>query len=463
MPDSPTRDLIREEAKHLEGTRAKDDAGLPPSAGSTVASTHARQQVRRAVTIQHYEQILDATLRNVDLATLFPEVLARVRALLEADEVTVYLLDETGQELQAAASVGMEQAVEVGIRIPFGKGVAGSVIATGKSRTLYDVNASTVANPLLLELGIESLLAVPIVIDGIAVGVLTAGCISGRPYERSEIRILEVVAARIGFAVERTRILRQVEVERARAERASRFKTTLMHMATHDIKTPLTTIKLQLAMLKLPAATGQAKEKAIAVVTRSITRLEAILDDFLDLARIEAGRFTLAPRPIDLRAVAEEVVQMFAPHAAFKKVELRLEGEAVRLEADERRLTQVLVNLVSNAIRCTQHGSIVLRVGCKHKDADPFGTAELVVTDTGKGMNPDQIAHLFQPFGQVHEGPQDGTGLGLHLAKVIVDAHGGTIRVTSPGEGKGTSITIELPLQPTSGTTGAAARSPPRS
>ncbi|MEK6975321.1 MAG: HAMP domain-containing sensor histidine kinase [Candidatus Thermoplasmatota archaeon] len=374
------------------------------------------------MTIQHYEQILDATLRNVDLPTLFPEVLARVRSLLEADEVTVYLLDETTHGLYATASIGMEQAVEAGI-----------------------------------------LLAVPIVIDDLPVGVLTVGCISGRPFEPSEIRLLEVVAARIGFAVERTRILRQVQIERGRAERASRFKTTLMHMATHDIKTPLTTIKLQLALLTSAATAGEL-DKTITVVNRSLTRLEVILDDFLDIARIEAGRFTLALAPVDLRVVAEEVVRMFAPHAALKKLELRLDGESVRLEADERRVTQVLVNLVSNAIRYTQRGSIVIRVDRKEDSAHVvLEAAELIVTDTGKGMTPDQIARLFEPFGQVHEGPQEGTGLGLHLSKVIVDAHGGTIRVESPGEGQGTSVTIELPLRPAPARTGLGRDAAPAS
>lgn len=449
MPDSPTRDMIREEVKHLEEGRTGSSARLHPPAGSKIADDHARQQIRRAVTIQHYEQILDATLRNVDPAVLFPEILGKVRVLLEADEATIYLLDEATNDLQATASIGMEHAVEAGIRMPIGKGVAGSVIATGKSQTLYAINADTVANPLLLELGIESLLAAPIFIGDAPIGVLTAGCISGRRYEPSEIRVMEVVADRIGFAVERTRILHQVEVERARAERANRFKTTLMHMATHDIKTPLTTIKLQLALLNMPDATPDGREAGAAVLNRSITRLEVILDDFLDLARIEAGRFTLALKPVDLRAVAEEVVQMFAPQASLKNLELRLDGDLAQVEADERRIVQVLVNLVSNAIRYTQHGSIVICVGRKAESAQGSSeAAEIIVTDTGRGMTPEQIAQLFQPFGQVHEGPQQGTGLGLYLSKIIVDSHGGTIRVESEGVGQGTSITIELPVRP---------------
>src|SRR5687768_10237016 len=145
MPDSPTRALIREETKHLQDTRTERTAGRQGRKGPSGADDHARRQVRRAVTIQHYEQILDATLRNVDLALLFPEILSRVRSMLEVDQVTVFLLDETGQDLYATASVGMEQAVDAGIRIPVGKGIAGSVFSTGKPKTLYDVHANSVA------------------------------------------------------------------------------------------------------------------------------------------------------------------------------------------------------------------------------------------------------------------------------------------------------------------------------
>src|SRR5688500_4620346 len=156
MPTSPTRDLIAEEASHLDGARARVDAdkanGSTASVSSRDSIDHAQQQVQRVVTIQHYEQILDATLRNVDLALLLPEILVRVQALLEADEATIFLLDEAGRGLYATASVGLEQAVEAGIRIPVGKGIAGSVIATGQSKTLYEITRDTVANPLLVEM-----------------------------------------------------------------------------------------------------------------------------------------------------------------------------------------------------------------------------------------------------------------------------------------------------------------------
>jgi len=190
--------------------------------------------------------------------------------------------------------------------------------------------------------------------------------------------------------------------------------------------------------------TPEATAKAVAMVLRSVARLELILDDFLDLARIEAGRFTLQRKDTDLYALAQEVVYMFTSAAALKKLDLRLVGQPVVVEADGRRLTQVLVNLVSNAIRYTQYGSVTVKV---ERAPEALEGAQVIVQDTGKGMTQDQVESLFQPFGQVHIGLQEGTGLGLHLAKVIVDAHGGTIHVASPGPNQGINVTVKLPLK----------------
>ncbi|MHB8634615.1 MAG: GAF domain-containing sensor histidine kinase [Thermoplasmatota archaeon] len=445
MPDSPTREMMKEEEKHLQAALTAE-AENPTEEGTGEAMGHANLQVRRAVTIGQFVEILGAALRNLDLDALLPDILGRIRGMLEADEVTVYLPDPKGGELFAQASVGFERAIQDRIRVPVGEGVAGAVFNSHVSQTLYDVNEKTVANPLLVEMGIRSLAAAPIMLGSAAIGVLTVGCRSGRRFDAQEVQLLEVVGARLALAIERTQILGLVQSERGRAERASRFKTTLLHMASHDIKTPLTVMKLQLRMLAMPGMTPEAQAQARAVVDRNVNRMELMLNDFLDMARVEAGKFTLQLVQVNLAALADEVVQMYQPHAAQKKLGLRLEGEPVFMDGDERRLTQVLVNLVSNAIRYTDQGLVVVRVG--RKDTRP-PVASIMVKDTGRGLSAQQLALLFQPFGQVTQGVQEGTGLGLYLCKVIVDAHGGAIRMESSGQGNGTTVTVELPMKPT--------------
>ncbi|MHB8633617.1 MAG: GAF domain-containing sensor histidine kinase [Thermoplasmatota archaeon] len=441
MSDSPTRDLIREEQNHLK-VAVVAEAESPGATGDLGARGHAKSQVRRAVTIGQFVEILAAALRNLDLNALLPDILGRIREMFEAHEVTLYVPD-SAQGLYAQASVGFERAVQERIHVPLGVGIAGAVFESRTSKTLYDINEETVANPLLIELGIRSLMAVPVMLGERPMGVLTVGCRNDRRFDAQEIQLLEVVGARLALAIERTQILGLVQAERERAERASRFKTTLLHMASHDIMTPLTVLKLQLRSLATPTLSPEKQEQAWAMIERNVDRMSMMLNDFIDMARVEAGKFLLQRTKVDLRALVEEVVQMYQPHASQKKLDVRAAGEAVFLEGDERRLTQVLVNLVSNAIRYTDQGSVVVRVG-----ATDSGRAKITVTDSGRGMTADQISRLFEPFGQVAEGAQEGTGLGLYLAKVIVDAHGGNLKVVSAGPDKGTMVTMDLPVTP---------------
>jgi signal transduction histidine kinase len=437
MPDAPIRKLIDEERTHQAGTiRAQTEN--PATDGGQAARGHADAQVRLAVTIGHYEQVIDAALLNLDLDRLFPELLGRIRAMLDADTVTVFLPE--GADLVARASVGLEAATLKGIRFPMGAGVAGHVYLTGESQTAYDIRTDTVANLALLELGIRSLVAVRIHVASQVIGVLTAGCRSGREFHASEIRLMEVVGERVGIAIERIRTLKEAQTAREQAERANRFKTTLLHMASHDIKTPLTTMKMQLRMLQTTGLSPAAHAKSIAMMDRNVTRMELLLDDFLDLARVEAGRFALRLKPIDLRGLADEVVAMYEASAEASHLTLTVQGAPVVVDADERRLMQVLVNVVSNAIRYTARGSVQVTV------ASDVDGGEIHIQDTGRGMTPQQIQCLFQPFGQVHEGPQEGSGLGLYLSKVIADAHGGSITVQSAGPESGTTVVVRIPI-----------------
>ncbi len=436
-------EMISEELQHLDRSAASKGS----HGAAKAAEDHAETQVHRAVTISNYEQVLDATLRNLDFDHLLPEILGRIRAMMDVDAATLFLVGADGLSLQAAASVGLEASDERAIRIPLGGGLVGAAFAERQSKVLDHVTAETVANPVLFEMGIRALAAVPIFVGNDPVGALTVGSKGHRGFQNSEIRLLEVVAERVGYAIERNRILDQANRERERAEKASRFKTTLLHMASHDLKTPLTVIRLELRTLSRKGLTDEEKARTLGVLDRNITRLGLTLDDFLDVARIEAGRFTLQRHQLDLRGLADEVVAMFRVQADSKHLGFEVKGSSVLLDADERRMFQVVVNLVSNALRYTASGSVSLKVECIGVGPQTSSAvARLTVRDTGLGMTQQQLADLFTPFGQVHDGPQEGAGLGLYLSKVIVEAHGGTIVVESHGPGLGTTVTVEIPL-----------------
>jgi signal transduction histidine kinase len=291
-----------------------------------------------------------------------------------------------------------------------------------------------------------------------------AGVASGRPFEM-EYRIVQpggderAVVARCRMAGEEREpvlvgTLQDVTGSRAserqrdevrRLHEMDRFRARFLNMAAHELKTPLTPIRIQLELLGRSLAPGSpAQQRALATLKRSVGRLSSLVDDLLDAARLQATQMRVRLRTVDVAALATEAAESYAAVAAETGVTLRVScpGPA-HAEADETRLLQVANNLLSNAVKFTpQGGTIEVRVR-----QEP-GWVRLEVEDTGPGLSPGQAQRLFQPFVQLHgeaEAGLKGTGLGLFIVKGIVEAHGGTIAAASPGPGQGTTFTVRLP------------------
>ncbi len=238
------------------------------------------------------------------------------------------------------------------------------------------------------------------------------------------------------------------EVERLRE--ISRFRSNLLNAASHELKTPITPLKLQLHLLKSgrlgPLSSRQ--DRAVAILDRNLGRLARLVSDVLDVARLDSGRLVLRSQSLDLNPMIFDAVETFDETARDAGVSLdaHLHG-AIWLTADPVRITQVLHNLISNALKFTPRGGrILVRSGLA--DGARGLDAWVRVDDTGIGLGPDQIARLFQPFSQVHdpmETNQPGTGLGLYISRGIVEQHGGGITCESGGRGLGTTFRFTLP------------------
>jgi signal transduction histidine kinase len=203
---------------------------------------------------------------------------------------------------------------------------------------------------------------------------------------------------------------------------------------------------MQLHMLSRPDVSDERKQRAIQTMQRSVSRATQMLDDFLDLARVQAGRLILHPTSLDVCRFLRETVETFEEQAKQNGITLKLQlPERVMATGDEHRIAQVLNNLVSNAIRYSPNGG---NVTVAARDSDAY--AEFQVIDDGRGMTAEQLGRLFQPFAQVQGTAEEaqGTGLGLYLSKAIVNAHGGVLTLTSPGPGRGTKAFFTLPKQP---------------
>lgn len=244
---------------------------------------------------------------------------------------------------------------------------------------------------------------------------------------------------------------RDVEMEVARLREMDHFKGEFINAAAHELNTPLTPLKLELHVLRQRMANAPAADQhSLALLDRNLSRLSALVQDMLDVARLQSGRLRLDPKPCDVAKVAIETAETFAYMAQERKVELQcqVEGDLQAL-ADAKRITQVLDNLVSNALKFTPTGGHV-RVVARHEEgagAAAGGMVRIDVTDDGVGLSPEQARALFHPFVQVHRDQvvAPGTGLGLYISRGIAERHGGTLECTSPGPGRGATFTLRLP------------------
>jgi signal transduction histidine kinase len=236
--------------------------------------------------------------------------------------------------------------------------------------------------------------------------------------------------------------------QRLRAEEADRVKSAFLATMSHELRTPLNSIiGFTGVMLQgLAGPLNDEQRKQLDMVRSSARHLLALVNDVLDISKIEAGQLGVAHLPFDARRSIDKVLTLISPQATAKHLALRVQASEGlgQLVGDERRFEQVLLNLLSNAVKFTDHGEVTL-VAERHAD----NMLQVQVCDTGIGIGPDDLQSLFQPFKQVESGlarRHDGTGLGLAICRRLTELMGGQIAASSEW-GKGSTFTLTLPIQ----------------
>ena len=266
------------------------------------------------------------------------------------------------------------------------------------------------------------------------------------PAVEREVREAEVRRERRAAQEERDRLLASEREARRAAEEASRLKDEFLATVSHELRTPLTAIVGWAKMLHSGRMDAAEAAHAVEVIERNARLQAQLVDDLLDVSRVIAGRFRLDVRPVQLAPVVEAAVEAMRPAADAKRirVEASLDPSAGPVSGDAARLQQVVWNLLSNAIKFTPEGGRVevrlARVGTH---------AEVVVSDTGAGINPEFLPFVFERFRQAdmsHTRAHGGLGLGLGIARHLVELHGGAVEAASEGEGRGATFTVRLPL-----------------
>lgn len=230
------------------------------------------------------------------------------------------------------------------------------------------------------------------------------------------------------------------EAEAARLRDLSAFKTQLLNTVSHELNTPLTPLRLHLHMLRSSEGLSEKQQKSLNVLDRNIVRLSRLVTDVLDVARIEGGRLRITPTEVDVSAWLEQECATYPePSVTDRLVIDAVPG--VRAHLDPRRLSQVVYNFLSNAGKYAPEGTITCRLS--KTDA----TIRVSVQDEGPGLSPAQIERLWQPFSRVHVPSAEitGTGLGLFIARGIVESHGGSFGCDSDPAVGGATFWVELP------------------
>ncbi|MBB4690212.1 signal transduction histidine kinase/PAS domain-containing protein [Actinoplanes abujensis] len=380
-----------------------------------------------------------------------PGVLAALGTTLGWPAAELWLADEDSGELSVggrwcAPGRGLEEVLTF---TPIkGSGITGRVWATGRPIWVPDIaDSASLRTPLerrraaaCLRAGLRTVLAVPVRDADTVLGVLTCYGDAPEPHEDLLALLLDGVAARIGVYV----ALRRAE---ALARQLSRAKDDFIALVSHEMRTPLTSIVASASMLGDEQSGLDEESRAMVdAVHRNATSLRAVVDTLLDLAGLDSGHVALRTEEVDLAQIVDAALTAARPHAVANGVRLRHErDEPLPMVGDPHRLRQVVDDLLANAIKYSPRGGDV-----EIELVERAGMAELTVADHGIGTPAEERDRVFDRFYRAsnvrHQGIA-GKGLGLSLARAIVDLHGGTIRLSGHPP-HGTTVLIRLPISP---------------
>ena len=266
--------------------------------------------------------------------------------------------------------------------------------------------------------------------------------------DAAQVRLTELLNTQLRDANERL-VVATVTAQGAEedAERANRLKDEFLATLSHELRTPLNAVLGWARMLASKQLTPERATHAVQTIERNASSLAHIIDDLLDVSRIIAGTLQLEPRPVDVMALTETALDVVKPLAAAKHIELRLLADPSArdvVNGDFIRLEQVMWNLLANAIKFTPEGGRV-----EVSVAGVESQIEVKVTDTGQGISAEFLPQMFERFRQADAAPSrrhGGLGLGLAIVRQLVELHGGTVHAASPGEGRGATFTVRLPI-----------------
>ncbi len=406
------------------------------------SEARAKQEItpeRQAELLKRYERVIELSHRLntvLELPPLLQRIIEAARELTESEASSIMLVDRSSGDLYFEAATGAKSEEIQRVVVPMDDSLAGWVVQHGESLVIEDAQQDerhfqqADAKTTLVT---RSLLAVPLIVKGTTIGVLEAlNKANSETFDEDDVNLLSTLAAQAAVAIENVRLFQQ-----------SDFISEMVH----ELRTPLTAILAYADMLLGAAVSAEQRTQFLETIRSEAERLSNLTNEFLDLARLSSGRATLVRSEINLSTVVHMAVNVVRPQAIERgvRISVRAPEDLPRVRGDEKRLHQVVLNLMSNAVKYNKpNGSVTVAVGV---DGENKNYMRVTVKDTGCGISPENMSHLFEKFFRVAdaEGFAQGTGLGLSIAKQIVEVHGGQVAVESELD-VGTTFSFTIPV-----------------
>jgi len=445
---------------HLEGVRPFTDKQIAlvetfaDQAAIAIDNVRLLDELRQSLQQQTATaDVLKVISRSTfDLKTVLQTLVESAARLCDADKATI--TRQIGGVFYRAESYGFSCEFMDYVRnipvVPERGSNAGRALLEGKVVHIPDVQADPeyTFEAMRFE-AYRTSLGVPMLREGIPIGVLALTRSEVRPFTDKQIELVSTFADQAAIAIENVRLFDEIQDKSRQLEEASQHKSQFLANMSHELRTPLNAI-LGYTELMADGAYGEPSEKMLGILKRleaNGKHLLGLINDVLDLSKIEAGQLVLELSDYSVQDIAQTVRSTLEPLAADKKLAFKVDmaPELPPGHGDGRRLTQVLINLVGNAIKFTDAGEVAIKAEARN------GSFYVSVRDTGPGISSADQARLFQEFQQADNAitkKKGGTGLGLAISKRIIEMHGGKIWVESqPGHGSTFAFTLPITVE----------------
>ncbi len=359
-----------------------------------------------------------------------------------------YLVDSTQQKLQLHTYNGVSQALAQRVEwIEFDNSICGKVANQRQPIVLEAVQQSSNSESAFIRsLGITAYACYPLIAQGRLIGTLSFGTRNRISFDADELALMQVVCEQVATALERTRLVTELQQQTVELTQANRMKDEFLAVLSHELRTPLNAMLGWTKLLLTRKFDEQTTTRALETIDRNTKSLAQLIEDILDVSRIITGKLQLNLYPVNLVQLVQGSIDTLRPTANVKQIviESQLDSSAELISGDAQRLQQVFWNLLSNAIKFTpKHGRVEVQL---HKIDNAI---EIQIIDTGVGINPEFLPYVFDRFRQADASStrsHGGLGLGLAIVRHLIELHGGKVAASSLGDGQGATFTVQLPL-----------------